>query len=58
MVKRVGLRIGDQFKADSRKVKFLIKNDPITLQSQFGGSYTDFDVVHHYLRVRRNSQQN
>ena len=57
MVKRVGLRIGDQFKADSRKVKFLIKNEPFPLDAQFG-SFTDFDVVHHYLRVRRKTQQN
>eukprot|EP00095_Tigriopus_kingsejongensis_P003872 maker-scaffold387_size188669-snap-gene-0.14 protein:Tk03872 transcript:maker-scaffold387_size188669-snap-gene-0.14-mRNA-1 annotation:"hypothetical protein EAI_01984" len=48
VVRRIGLEIGDQFKANSRKVKFVIKG-PMPAIAQFP-SYADFEVEHHYLR--------
>ena len=51
-MKRVGLRIGYQFEADSRKVKFLVNNADGLPDDEAFGSFTDFEVEHHYLRVR------
>ena len=51
VVRRTGLELGDQFKADSRKVKFVIKG-PLPNDSEFA-KFTDFQVEHHYLRVSR-----
>lgn len=49
VVKRIGVEIGDRFKANSRKVKFCVKGK-VPEDSQFP-KFTDFDVVHHYLQV-------
>ncbi len=48
IVRRAGIDIGDQFKANSRKVKFVVES----VEEDFP-QYTDFDVVHHYLKVPR-----
>lgn len=48
VVRRIGLEIGDQFKANSRKVKFVVKG-PLPFDEEFP-SFTDFEVEHHYLR--------
>ena len=50
VVRRIGLEIGDRFKADSRKVKFVVKG-PLPPNNAFP-KFTDFDIVHHYLQVR------
>ena len=49
VVRRIGLEIGDRFKADSRKVKFVVKG-PLPPNLAFP-KYTDFEIVHHYLQV-------
>jgi hypothetical protein len=49
VVRRLGLVVGDQFKADSRKMKFVVREVPA---DDLFPAFTDFDVVHHYLRVR------
>ena len=49
VVKRIGLEIGDRFKADSRKVKFVVKG-PLPPNIAFP-KFTDFEIVHHYLQV-------
>ena len=54
VVRRTGLELGDQFKANSRKVKFVVKG-PLPLDKEFVNKFTDFEVVHHYLRVRPKS---
>ena len=51
VVRRIGLKIGDRFKANCRKVKFCVKG-PLPPDSVFP-KFTDFDVTHHYLRVSR-----
>ena len=51
VVRRIGLEIGDRFKADSRKVKFVVKG-PLPPNHAFP-KFTDFEIVHHYLQVRR-----
>ena len=56
VVRRIGLEIGDRFKADSRKVKFVVKG-PLPPINAFP-KFTDFDIVHHYLQVRLNVWMN
>ena len=50
----MGLEIGDHmFKANSRKVKFVVKGGKaMPTDDQFPPKFTDFDVVHHYLQVK------
>ena len=48
MVKRIGLEVGDRFKANSRKVKFYVSG-PLPDDKAFP-RFTDFEVVHHYLQ--------
>ena len=48
MVKRIGLEVGDRFKANSRKVKFYVSG-PLPDEKAFP-RFTDFEVVHHYLQ--------
>lgn len=50
VVKRIGLEIGDRFKANSRKVKFVVKGK-LPEDDVFPTKFTDFDVVHHYLQT-------
>jgi len=59
VVKRIGLEIGDhQFKANSRKVKFVVKGGKsMPPDTRFPTKFTDFDVVHHYLRTNRKGIQ-
>ena len=52
VVRRIGLEIGDRFKTNSRKVKFVVKG-PLPQVDAFP-KFTDFDIVHHYLQVRLN----
>ncbi len=45
VVKRIGhIDVGDRFQPDSRKVKFVVVGDVEV-------DFTDFEVVHHYLRT-------
>jgi len=55
VVKRIGLEIGDRFKANSRKVKFVVRGK-LPEESKFP-KFTDFDVVHHYLQANRKGIQ-
>jgi len=59
VVKRMGLEIGDHmFKANSRKVKFVVKGGKaMPTDDQFPPKFTDFDVVHHYLQANRKGIQ-
>merc|ERR1712200_202491 len=47
VVKRIGINVGDRFKANSRKVKFVVSG--LCPDSDFPVKFTDFQVVHHYL---------
>jgi len=47
VVRRIGINIGDRFKANSRKVKFVVSSLP--KDEEFPVKFTDFQVVHHYL---------
>jgi len=47
VVRRIGINIGDRFKANSRKVKFVMSYLP--KDEEFPVKFTDFQVVHHYL---------
>ena len=49
VVRRIGLEIGYRFKADARKVKFVVKG-PLPPNNAFP-KFTDFEIVHHYLQV-------
>ena len=48
VVKRIGLEIGDRFKANSKKVKFHVSG-PLPRNGEFP-KFTDFEVEHHYLQ--------
>lgn len=47
VVRRIGINVGDRFKANSRKVKFVVSSLPS--DEAFPIKFTDFQVVHHYL---------
>lgn len=47
VVRRIGINVGDRFKANSRKVKFVVSSLPS--DEAFPVKFTDFQVVHHYL---------
>jgi len=47
VVRRIGINVGDRFKANSRKVKFVVSSLPS--DQAFPVKFTDFQVVHHYL---------
>ena len=49
VVRRMGIEVGDQFKPNSRKVKFVVRG-PLPLP-EFFPKFTDYEVVHHYLQV-------
>ena len=49
VVRRIGLEIGYRFKADARKVKFVVKG-PLPPNDAFP-KFNDFEIVHHYLQV-------
>jgi len=55
VVKRIGIDVGDRFKANSRKVKFVISNLPA--DENFPVKFTDFHVVHHYLHSAKKGFQ-
>ena len=48
VVKRIGIEVGDRFKANSKKLKFLVSG-PLPEDLAFP-KFTDFEVVHHYLQ--------
>ena len=58
VVKRIGLEIGDRFKANSKKVKFHVSG-PLPLDSEFSKftKFIDFEVEHHYLQHSENGGQ-
>merc|ERR1712147_502199 len=47
VVKRIGIDVGDRFRPNSRKVKFVVSG--MCPDSAFPVKFTDFQVVHHYL---------
>jgi len=47
VVKRIGIDVGDRFRPNSRKVKFVVSG--MCPDSDFLVKFTDFQVVHHYL---------
>jgi len=49
VVRRIGLEIGYRFKADARKVKFVVKG-PLPPNDAFP-KFNDFEIVHHYLQT-------
>ena len=54
IVRRVGIEVGDHFKANSRKVKFVVSPGSFPLledPSKFPVDFTDFEVEHHYLKT-------
>jgi len=55
VVRRIGLDVGDQLNANARKVKFLVSGMPP--DSDFPVKFTDFQVVHHYLRSEKKGFQ-
>ena len=53
-MRRVGIEVGDHFKANSRKVKFVVSPGSFPLledPSKFPVDFTDFEVEHHYLKT-------
>merc|ERR550532_647237 len=55
VVKRIGLEIGDRFKANSKKVKFHVSG-PLPGNAEFP-KFTDFEVEHHYLQQSNSGAQ-
>lgn len=55
VVRRIGINVGDRFKANSRKVKFLVSLLP--KDEDFPVKFTDFQVVHHYLHSAQKGYQ-
>jgi predicted ATPase len=55
VVRRIGLDVADQLQANARKVKFIVSEMPP--DSAFPVKFTDFEVVHHYLRSTKKGVQ-
>lgn len=55
VVRRIGINVGDRFKANSRKVKFVVSSLPS--DDAFPVKFTDFQVVHHYLHSAKKGFQ-
>jgi len=55
VVKRIGIDVGDRFRPNSRKVKFVVSG--ICPDSDFPVKFTDFQVVHHYLHSAKKGFQ-
>jgi len=55
VVKRIGIDVGDRFKANARKVKFVVSGLPA--DDLFPVKFTDFHVVHHYLHSAKKGFQ-
>jgi len=55
VVRRIGINVGDRFKANSRKVKFVVSSLPS--DEAFPVKFTDFQVVHHYLHSAKKGFQ-
>merc|ERR1711936_1095933 len=51
VVKRIGINVGDRFRPNSRKVKFVVSG--MCADQDFPVRFTDFQVVHHYLHSAR-----
>lgn len=55
VVRRIGIDVGANFNANARKVKFLVSEMPN--DEEWPVKFTDFQVVHHYLRSYKKGVQ-
>jgi len=55
VVKRIGINVGDRFRPNSRKVKFVVSG--MCPDQDFPVKFTDFQVVHHYLHSAKKGFQ-
>merc|ERR1712061_745748 len=55
VVKRIGINVGDRFRPNSRKAKFVVSG--MCADQDFPVKFTDFQVVHHYLHSAKKGFQ-